>query len=120
MRFPFRRQLQQAIELRGGFTVVAKDVEVEILEDEAAAMAEFEQHASALQGLATDMEGMIVDQGEELKVVDAGTANAQRRVARGAHDLGDAREYQRAYRKKMIKIACACGTVLGVMLIVLL
>jgi len=67
---------------------------------------QIQKDAQELYQLAGDVDGLVEEQGVELQVIEKNVSSAQARVTRGADNLGNARDYQRQYRKK--QMCCIC------------
>ena len=89
------------------FTVIEADVDLKLLQERKKDYEEIQRDARELQSLASDVDGLVSEQGIELELVEKNVVKAQGRVARGAEDLGEAREYQRRYRRKMMCLPCS-------------
>ena len=95
------------------FTAIEVDVDLELLRERQKDYEDIERDTVELQQLVNEVDGLVTEQGIELEVIETHVTKAQGRVARGAENLGDAREYQRLYRQKLIGAGLCCLLIVG-------
>lgn len=88
------------------FTAIEVDVDLTLLRERQKDYEQIQKDAQELYQLAGDVDGLVEEQGVELAVIEKNVSSAQARVTRGADNLGNARDYQRQYRKK--QMCCIC------------